>query len=392
VFAARLLLISGFLTLVLLACSSSPDPTLLAAGTDDDSLIAGGEEAAVLQVTPTVPTVPVPETTPSTVVEGLLADPVYVDVPLVIFDTDMGPDVDDVLALAMLHSYEKQGLIELAAVTVSRESEAGAKYSDAINTFYGRPDIPIGMYYGETTYFDDRLNYVSEADSWPNDVATTPIGQGYKVQRKVLSEARALGRDVLIIQTGFSGNVAELVSSQPDEFSPLNGRDLVAETVSLLSVMAGSFDLGIVEFNVEHDISSAQELFSQWPGRIAVSPFELGNAIHYPYSSITSDFGWTDRHPVREAYEFRDLDWHADAPPFYNMRSWDLTSVIEAVEPGANYFLRSEAGTVNVDGSGRTYFDQGQGRHYLLDRASQYSSEQRQRVIDRMIELTADQP
>ncbi len=392
--AARLLLITGFFTVVVLACSSSPDPTLLAAGSDEESLVAEAPEAAVLRVTPTVVTVPAQTTTTTTLPEALLSGATIStsDVPVVIFDTDMGPDVDDVLALAMLHTYQKQGLVELAAVTVSRKSEAGAKYTDAVNTFYGRPDIPIGIYYGNTTYFDDRLTYVSEADSWPNDVGDTEIAEGYKVQRKVLAQARAAGREVIIIQTGFSGNVADLVSSQPDEFSDLNGRDLVSETVTLLSIMAGSFDLGIVEFNVEHDISSAQELFNQWPGRMAVSPFELGNLIHYPYSSISSDLNWTDRHPVKEAYEFRDLDWHQDAPPYYNMRSWDLTSVLEAIEPGANYFLRSEVGTVRVDGSGRTSFERGEGRHFLLDRAKNYSSEQRQRVISRMIELVSAQP
>ncbi len=74
------------------------------------------------------------------------------------------------------------------------------------------------------------------------------------------------------------------------------------------------------------------------------------------------------------------------------MRSWDLTSVMQAVEPSANYFLTSGTGTVVVDGSGRTTFRPGSGQHYVLDRAKQYSGEQRQRVIDRMIELVSHQP
>jgi len=45
--------------------------------------------------------------------------------PLVIFDTDMGPDIDDAVALALLHSYQDAGKIEIAAVTVSRETKTG---------------------------------------------------------------------------------------------------------------------------------------------------------------------------------------------------------------------------------------------------------------------------
>lgn len=387
-----MLLIAGALTVLVLACSSTPGPELLAAGNDDQSLAGAQSDTDVLVITPTVPTVPVEveEPEPEPEPEDL---PPESTVPLVIFDTDMGPDIDDVLALGMLHSYQKQGVIEIAAVTVSRKSEAGSKYSDVVNTFYGRPDIPIGMYYGDMSYsYDDRLSYVSTADSWPNDVANSPIEPGYIIQRRVLADAAAAGRSVIIIQTGFSGNLSDLVESSGDDISPKSGRELIDESVTLLSIMAGSFDLRIVEFNVEKDIESARKVFDQWPGPMAVSPFELGNAIHYPYSSITSDYGWVDRHPVRTAYEFEDLGWHQDSPPFYNMKSWDLTSVIEAIEPGADFFKTTATGTVTVDGSGQTYFSEGSGQHYLLDRAKQYSQQERQRVINRMIELSSDQP
>lgn len=384
----RLLLFTAALTIVVLACSSNPEPDVLAAG-DEDQLL-GGAEAEVLTITPTVPSRP---SEPAPSVNKDISPEGDSKVPLVIFDTDMGPDIDDALALAMLHSYQKQGMIEIAAVTVSRDSQAGAKYSDAINTFFGRPDIPIGIYYGDMTYnYDDRLSYVSTADTWPNDVADNPIEPGYIIQRRVLADAAAAGREVLIIQTGFSGNLSDLVDSGGDDISDRTGVQLIQETVPMLSIMAGAFDLSIVEFNVEKDVPSARKVFDLWPGPMAVSPFELGNAIHYPYSSITSDFNWVDRHPIKTAYEFSDLGWHEDAPPFYNMKSWDLTSVIEAIEPDAGYFLRSENGTVTVDGGGRTYFNADGGQHYVLNRGGQYSQDQRQRVIDRMIQLTADTP
>src|SRR5262245_38144800 len=63
----------------------------------------------------------------------------------VIFDTDIGDDIDDVLALAMLHALERRGECRLLAVTVSKDSPWSGPFVDAINTFYGRPEIPIGV-------------------------------------------------------------------------------------------------------------------------------------------------------------------------------------------------------------------------------------------------------
>ena len=47
---------------------------------------------------------------------GLAGEPVPV-----IFDTDMGNDVDDAIALAMLHALESRGESKLLAVTVTKD-------------------------------------------------------------------------------------------------------------------------------------------------------------------------------------------------------------------------------------------------------------------------------
>ena len=69
----------------------------------------------------------------------LAAEPVKL-----IFDTDMGNDIDDAQALAMIHALQDRGAVELLAVTSTKDHPLSAAYIDALNTFYGRPDIPIG--------------------------------------------------------------------------------------------------------------------------------------------------------------------------------------------------------------------------------------------------------
>ena len=62
----------------------------------------------------------------------------------IIFDTDMGNDVDDALALAMLHAFQSRHEINLLAVTVTKDNKWAAPYVDVVNHFYGCPEIPIG--------------------------------------------------------------------------------------------------------------------------------------------------------------------------------------------------------------------------------------------------------
>src|SRR5271154_7029775 len=62
-----------------------------------------------------------------------------------IFDTDICGDCDDVLALGMIHSLQSRALCRLLAVTISVDHDLAAPFVDAVNTFYGRGEIPIGV-------------------------------------------------------------------------------------------------------------------------------------------------------------------------------------------------------------------------------------------------------
>src|ERR1700683_1534416 len=66
----------------------------------------------------------------------------------VIFDTDMGNDIDDALALALLHALESRGECKIIAVTITKDNPWAAPYIDLVDTFYGRSNIPIGMVKG----------------------------------------------------------------------------------------------------------------------------------------------------------------------------------------------------------------------------------------------------
>ncbi len=156
----------------------------------------------------------------------------------IIFDTDMGNDIDDALALAVLHAFESRGEAKLLAVTITKDNRYAAPYIDLVNTFYGRPGIPIGVVKNGKTPEDSAMIRVpcerKRADGAPvyprglNDGRAAPDASA--VLRRAL-ESQPDGA-VTIVQVGFFTNLARLLDSD---------RALIARKVRLLVVMAGAF-------------------------------------------------------------------------------------------------------------------------------------------------------
>jgi inosine-uridine nucleoside N-ribohydrolase len=158
---------------------------------------------------------------------------------------------------------------------------------------------------------------------------------------------------VILVQTGFSTNLAALLDS-PEDVA------LVREKVALVVAMAGNFTGGQPEYNVKIDIPSAQAVFERWPTPVIFSGFEIGRDLLYPASSIEHDFSWAQPHPITESYRA-----YQHMP--YNRPTWDLTAVLEAVRPEQGYFKKSEQGSVVVGADGATHFTAGSGnRSYLI--------------------------
>ena len=67
----------------------------------------------------------------------------------IILDTDIGPDCDDVAALAVLNLLADRGLCRILGVSHCTSNPYGAGMIDVINRYYGRPDIAISTYGGK---------------------------------------------------------------------------------------------------------------------------------------------------------------------------------------------------------------------------------------------------
>ena len=306
-----------------------------------------------------------------------------------IFETDMGNDIDDALALGVIHALESRGECKLLAVTINKDNAFAAPFVELVNTFYGRGEIPIGVVRGGKTPEDGR--YVrqvcelrdGERPRYPRRLKSgAEAPEAVELLRKTLA-AQPDGA-VTIVSVGFSTNLARLLDSAGDEHSPLSGEKLVAQKCRLLSAMAGNFSgkHAEKEYNIFIDAPAAAKVFERWPTPIVASGFEVGEAVTYPFESIERDFAYVEHHPLVEAYRLYVEGAH-DRP------TWDLTSVLYAVRPERGYFGLSASGKIRVDENSLTHFTPGEsGRHRYLT----ISAEQRVRVREALVELASQPP
>ncbi len=287
----------------------------------------------------------------------------------VIFDTDMGNDVDDALALALLHALETRGECKIVAVTITKDNPWAAPYIDVVDTFFGRPEIPIGMVKNSRITPEDSAMIRVPAGHFPHKLRS---GADAPDASSVLRLALAAQPDhsVVIVQVGFSTNLARLLD---------DSRELIARKVKLLVMMAGNFAKPDPEFNVKMDIPSAQKLVRDWPTPVIASGFEIGMSMLCPASSITRDFPGDN--PIAEAYK-NYMKFPYDRP------TWDITAALYAVRPNDGYFSLSAPGAIQVDAKGVTTFApsvDGKHRYFVMNDA------QRARALEAMI-LLSSQP
>ncbi len=311
-----------------------------------------------------------------------------------IFDTDMGNDVDDLMALVMIHNLQKRGACDLLAVTITKDHPQAAAFVDAVNTLYGYPDVPIGVVRNGAAKEAGKFNLLAaekQADGSPRYPHDLKGGEDAPEAVALLRQTLAAQPDgsVAIAQVGFFTNLARLLDSQPDAHSPLNGRELVAKKVKVLSLMAGAFqtvnwNTRHLEYNVKLDVPAAQKLAKEWPTPLVWSGFEIGVAAAFPHRVIEQDLNYLTHHPLKEAYYLYN-------PPPHDRPTWDPTSVLYAVYPDRGYFDLSPAGNVVVDEDAGTVFrptKDGKGRHRFLV----MSPEQTERVREAIVQLCVEPP
>lgn len=278
----------------------------------------------------------------------------------VFFDSDIGPDVDDAGAAAVLNALADRGEAKIIGMAVCTSSPWGAPCLDAINTYYGRPDVPIGTFKGSNFLLDAKYNR-GVAERFPNDLKSGENApDATEVYRRVLSKQK--DRSVVVCAVGPLNNLARLLDSGADRHSKLSGRDLVTKKVKQLVIMGGRYPEG-KEWNFEQAPQAAAKVAESWPTPIVASGFEIGAEIK---TGARLQAETPAENPVRLAYEL-----YQGAGK--DRESWDQTGVMAAVRGPEPLWSLSPLSLLSVeakDGSNRTR-TAGEGRfNYLVKKAN----------------------
>lgn len=291
----------------------------------------------------------------------LLLNTVCVDINYaqqkVIFDTDIGPDWDDVGATATLHALTNSGEVDILAMMVSSGGHSGIwgpPCLDAFNTYYGRPDIPIGVAQDGPSFGSSYNRQIAEEFS--QDLGTGNAWDAMELYRKVLAEQP--DSSIVIITVGFITNIEDLLKSEPDDYSTLNGMDLVKRKVKRWVCMGGGYPSSGGEFNFNRDAAATQYAVESWPKPVLFSGAEIGASIHTGAKlAMTSE-----SNPIRRAYEL------AGGYVGSTRSSWDQTAVLAAIRDPLLYWDLETTGYCYVanNGSNTWYSSPDKDHAYLI--------------------------
>lgn len=290
-------------------------------------------------------------------VVSALAQPVKI-----IFDSDMGPDFDDIGAITILHALAAKGECEILATMASDGYPYIAPTLEVFNRYFQKPEIPIGVPGPDAPNFScpNHWNDSLVVNYLPKLKTNKDYPPATEVYRKVLA-AQADG-SVIIVTVGFLSNLEALLKSAPDQNSSLSGKELVAKKVKKWVAMAGIFPEGS-EFNVNRHPSASEYVIKNWPTPVLFSGFEIGVKIMTGNKVATLG---SKGSPVQWAYNYCLSNYEDRKSEKRN--SWDHTAVLCAVRNPENYFYVVGNGTFvcNSDGSNSWNADKNSNHSFLV--------------------------
>jgi len=299
-----------------------------------------------------------------------------------ILDTDMDSDCDDVGALAMLHAMADAGEVTLLGIAVSSHHAWSAACTDAINTWYGRPDIPIGAPKGAAAKSASKFAKIV-AERFPHDLKTEAQAEDAVALYRRLLLAQP-DHSVVIVTIGDLTNIADLLKSPAVGDQP-DGVTLVKQKVALWACMGGNFigkpahdDLKLSNNNFTGDKAGSLHAIQHWPVRLVFIGREIGSVPSGLKTGARLKELPAD-HPVRVGYEAyfggEAKDRHVA----------DQTAVLFAVRGPRDYWDIEAKGFMDLQADNTFTWSYAADRHeYLLKRM--VDGKPNDRVIEAVIQ------
>lgn len=287
----------------------------------------------------------------------------------IIFDTDFDSDIDDVGALYMLHTFADRGEAEILATILSTTHFWSPFALDAVNTFWGRPDIPIGAPFIEGV---NKGSVYAEtiAKTFPNDIgAQKKVQEATRLYRKILAE-QADG-SVTLVSVGHLTNVASLLKSIPDDLSPLSGKELVQKKVKKWVAMLGEG----MNWNMRWDRTASETAINECPVPIVFTT----EGQEVKTGRLTQKLA--DSNPIKTVYHLWEEHYGE-----IDRSSWDQISTLFAVKGEGDYFTLKKGSLLFSMEDGATWESTTTGQDFRL--YNKISNEELAEAIEELMTQT----
>lgn len=261
----------------------------------------------------------------------------------IILDTDLGDDVDDAGAMAVLHALADRGEIEILAVGIVNGHPDAVPCADAINTYFGRPDLPLGTIAAKDAPIrHDTFKLGQIAAAYPHRLTQATAPDVIDLYRRVL--AAQPDRSVNIVVIGQATNIMNLLKSKGDKHSPLDGVDLMRRKIKFYAAGGNgraTLPGGQAGWNYMNDKQAAWYELENLPSEFP-TVFAGGSGLKIEIGSCYRDA--PADHIVRKCYENYFKGTAKDRP------IWDQMRLLYAARPSfRDHFKRSADGCVTIN-------------------------------------------
>ncbi|MCX5770070.1 MAG: nucleoside hydrolase [Candidatus Hydrogenedentes bacterium] len=257
----------------------------------------------------------------------------------VIFDTDIGDDIDDLYALYLALFHPRLELI--AVTTVHGDTQRKARLAAKALRLAGRSEIPIGAgiemsesrikRHQRNPFPQDHATYhVYVKPSDPENSRTYP--KAIDVIRAAFAKATA---PVAIVGEGALSNVAQFIQcASAGEKSK----------IKCISLMGGETGRVMSEFNILCDPEAADVVLNSGLP-VFMGTFDLTSQLYLTMEQVESHFGGSKSGPLQVIYECTKL-WEPRKGPKPGPVLYDLAPVFWLAEPAR---IKTRPSTVRVE-------------------------------------------
>jgi purine nucleosidase len=166
----------------------------------------------------------------------------------VIFDTDIGTDVDDILALVLLAKAPELNLRGIT--TVYGDTLLRAKIAQVTARLLGRTDLAI-LPGAQQTLSGRQIHWAGHEGEGVPDLVKSEIHVSQSVEEYIAENAERFPGELEILATGPLTNIAKAITAAPGSLAK----------IKQLYIMGGAFWLNRAEHNIKCDTVAAEIVF-----------------------------------------------------------------------------------------------------------------------------------